>query len=199
LNTSPVVRIKRLSVPSLAQTFILTACLAVSWSSQAQSFSLQSPDVTPGQTIAQPYAFNGFGCSGENISPGLTWSNPPAGTRSFAVMVHDPDAITGGAGFWHWVVVDLPSNSRGISRGSGLASSTDFPQGTRQIATDFGVPGWGGPCPPSGDKAHRYNFTVYALKVEKLSLPAGATASLAGFMINANAIGAASFTGLYAR
>jgi Raf kinase inhibitor-like YbhB/YbcL family protein len=180
---------------------VLAGCaMALSLTSvQSQTFSLTSPDLPAGQAIGQSFAFNGFGCTGQNISPGLTWANPPAGTKSFAVMVHDPDAVTGGAGFWHWVVVDLPPNARGISRGAGKVESQEFPEGTRQIASDFGVPAWGGPCPPAGDQAHRYDFTVYALKVGKLGVPQGATASLTGFLVNANALGKASFTSTYGR
>lgn len=168
-------------------------------STQAQGFELNSADIAPGSTIEQAYAFNGFGCAGQNISPAIAWYNPPADTKSFAVMVHDPDAPTGGAGFWHWVVVDIPATSESLPHGVGTSEGSKLPGGTRQIATDFGTPGWGGPCPPVGDKPHRYVFTVYALKVDRLELPSNATASLAGFMVNANALGHASFTALYGR
>lgn len=165
----------------------------------AQAFLLQSADLAAGQAIPQSFAFNGFGCTGQNTSPALSWSNPPAGTKSFAVMVHDADALTGGAGFWHWAIVNLPAGSAGLVRGAGTADGRSLPEAARQIATDFGTPGWGGPCPPAGDKPHRYTFTVYALKVDKLDLPPTATASLSGFMVNANAIGKASFTSTYGR
>jgi Raf kinase inhibitor-like YbhB/YbcL family protein len=164
-----------------------------------EAFRFQSADITAGQAIPQIFAFNGFGCTGQNTSPALTWSNPPAGTKSFALMVHDPDAATGGAGFWHWAVVNLPAEMSGLARGAGTADGRALPEAARQIATDFGTPGWGGPCPPAGDKPHRYTFTVYALKVDKLELPSNATASLSGFMVNANAIGKASFTSTYGR
>lgn len=166
---------------------------------KAEAFALTSPDVTADLTIAQTFAFNGFGCTGQNVSPALAWSHVPAGTKSLAVMVHDPDAQTGGAGFWHWVVVNLPAASKGLARGAGTREGLGLPEPAFQIATDFGTPGWGGPCPPAGDTPHRYRFTVYALKVERLDLPANATASLAGFIVNANAIGRASFTARYGR
>jgi Raf kinase inhibitor-like YbhB/YbcL family protein len=175
------------------------ALLGAALTSHAQDFSLKSADVAAGQTIAQAFAFNGFGCIGNNVSPALSWANPPAGTKGFALTVHDPDAVTGGAGFWHWVVINLPAGVSGLQRGVGTADGKGLPETARQINTDFGAPGWGGPCPPAGDKPHRYVFTVYALKTEKLDLPAHATASLSGFMVNANAIGKASFTSLYGR
>jgi Raf kinase inhibitor-like YbhB/YbcL family protein len=176
-----------------------SALLATSVASSAQTFQIQSADIAAGQAIAQTFAFNGFGCTGQNISPTLGWSNPPAGTKSFALMVHDADAVTGGAGFWHWAVVNLPAGTSGLVRGAGTADGRALPESARQIATDFGTPGWGGPCPPAGDKPHRYTFTVYALKVDKLDLPPNATASLSGFMVNANALGKASLTSIYGR
>lgn len=165
----------------------------------AQTFQIESTDIAAGQSIPQRFAFNAFGCTGQNLSPALTWSNPPAGAKSFAVMVHDADAVTGGAGFWHWAVVNLPAGTSGLARGAGTADGQTLPGTARQIATDFGTPGWGGPCPPAGDKPHRYTFTVYALKVDTLDLPPNATASLSGFMVNANAIGKASLTSTYGR
>lgn len=169
------------------------------YSVQAQGFELSSTDIAPGSTIKQVHAFNSFGCTGQNTSPAITWQNPPAGTKSFAVMVHDPDAPTGGAGFWHWVVVDVPATAASLSRGAGTSQGSKLPAGARQITTDFGTPGWGGPCPPVGDKPHRYVFTVYALKVDRLELPGNATASFTGFLVNANALGHASFSALYGR
>jgi Raf kinase inhibitor-like YbhB/YbcL family protein len=180
---------------------LLTAVAAVTGtaSAYADKFTLSSADMPAGKPIAMQHVFNGFGCTGGNVSPALSWKNPPAGTKSFAVMVHDPDAPTGGAGFWHWAVVNLPASSTGLPQGAGAADSKALPEGARQINTDFGTPAWGGPCPPQGDKPHRYNFTVYALKVDKLDLPANATASLTGFMVNGNAIGKASLTARFGR
>jgi len=163
------------------------------------AFQASSPDISSGQSIAAKFIYQGFGCTGQNVSPAVMWKNAPPGTRSFALMVHDPDAPTGGAGFWHWVVVDIPAGTGFISQGAGTTDGKRLPAGSRQIASDFGTPGWGGPCPPAGDKPHHYHFTVYALKVDRLDLPANATASLAGFMVNANTLAKATFTGLYGR
>jgi Raf kinase inhibitor-like YbhB/YbcL family protein len=163
------------------------------------AFELSTPDLRAGQPIAMTHVFNGFGCTGQNISPALNWKNAPAGTKSFAVMVHDPDAPTGGAGFWHWVLVNVPATTASLPRNAGAGDGANLPGAARQINTDFGVPGWGGPCPPAGNKPHRYNFTVYALGVEKLDLPANATASLTGFMVNGNAIGKATLQGTFGR
>jgi Raf kinase inhibitor-like YbhB/YbcL family protein len=173
--------------------------LIASTAAQAADFVLRSPNITEDKLISEKYLFNGFGCTGGNVSPALVWMSPPADAKSFAVMVHDPDAPTGGSGWWHWVVINLPANTVGLQQGAGDPAAKKLPPGAVQINTDFGAPGWGGPCPPVGDKPHRYVFTVYALGVEKLDLPANATAALAGFMVNANAIGKASFTARYGR
>ena len=179
-----------------AAALALGSALATT-SAFAQSFELTSPDVSAAAPIAMKHVFNGFGCTGGNVSPALSWKNAPAGTKSFAVMVHDQDAPTGGAGFWHWVVVNLPASATGLA--SGVGDGKALPAGALQINTDFGQPGWGGPCPPQGRAPHRYTFTVYALKVDKLELPANATASLTGFMVGGNALGKASIEAKFGR
>lgn len=185
-----------------ANTFRRTAFFALALMASVQgasAFELNSPDVQAAKPIPQQFAFNAFGCTGGNLSPALTWRNAPAGTKSFALFVHDPDAKTGGAGFWHWVVVNIPAQTSGLPQNAGASSGQELPAGALQVATDFGTPGWGGPCPPQGDKPHRYVFTAYALKVDKLPLPSNPTASLAGFIVNANAIESATFTATYGR
>jgi hypothetical protein len=161
-------------------------------------FRLTSPDIRPNGTIAMEQVFNGFGCSGGNVSPALDWSGAPEATKSFALLVHDPDAPTGGAGWWHWLMINIPAGTIGLGKDAGKADGSKLPFGCVHIHTDFGGPGWGGPCPPPGDKPHRYNFTLYALKVDGLDA-SGASASLAGYMINANAIGKAKLTGKFGR
>ena len=179
--------------------FLAVPAVLLSLAAGAQNFEANSTDINSNTPIAQKFAFNGFGCTGDNLSPAIHWKNAPTGTKSFAVMVHDPDAPTGGAGFWHWVVIDIPASSVGLAQGIGTADGKALPATARQINTDFGTPGWGGPCPPVGDKPHRYNFTVYALKVDKLELAPNATAALTGFMVNMNTIDKAHFTGVYGR
>lgn len=165
----------------------------------AAAFTLSSPDIRPGGRMSDAQMFNGFGCTGQNISPALSWKGAPAGTKGYALLVHDPDAPTGGSGWWHWLVINIPASATGLPAGAGKPDGAALPAGAIQTNTDFGGPGWGGPCPPVGDKPHRYHFTLYALKTDKLELPAGATAALAGYMVNANSLGKARFTGLYGR
>ena len=177
----------------------LAAISLTSSAAQAEQFKLASPDIKPNGTIAEEQVFNGFGCSGKNISPALKWSGAPKGTKSFALLVHDPDAPTGGAGWWHWLGIDIPANVTELRKDSGKADGSNLQKGAVQIGTDFGASGWGGPCPPAGDKPHRYNFTLHALKAEKLDVPKDAKASLVGFMVNANSIGKTTLTGKYGR
>ena len=161
-------------------------------------FVLSSPDIPAGGTIPQEFEFNSFGCTGRNESPVLRWQGAPAGTQSLALTVYDPDAPSG-SGWWHWMVVDLPPTATELQANAGAAGSATLPTGARQIRNDYGSFAWGGVCPPPGAKPHRYVFTVHALSVPKLDVPDDATAALAGFMINANAIATASFTAHYGR
>jgi hypothetical protein len=169
----------------------------------AGAFELTSPDIKPGELAPEKFTFNGLGCHGQNISPALSWTDPPEGTKSLALMVHDPDAVTGGAGIWGWVVINIPATARSLEEGAGTADGAKLPAGSRQIANDYvgflNSPGWGGPCPPRGEKPHSYNFTLYAVKAETLNLPPNATGSHAGFLINLNALGKAKLTMTYGR
>jgi Raf kinase inhibitor-like YbhB/YbcL family protein len=164
----------------------------------ADKFTLVSAEVKPNVKIAEAQVYKGFDCNGGNVSPSLTWSNPPAGTKSFAVTVYDPDAPTG-SGWWHWVVFDLPADTTTLLTGAGSTASGKIPKGAVQSLTDFGAPGYGGPCPPKGDRPHRYVFTVHALKVEKLDLDEKAMPALVGFIVTANRLDKATFTSTYSR
>jgi len=165
---------------------------------QAAGFTLSSPTAKPGAKLPETHVFNGFGCSGKNLSPALKWSGAPKGTKSFAVTVYDPDAPTG-SGWWHWVVINLPASTTELPEGAGSLDSKGLPAGSQQVHSDFGTAAFGGACPPQGDKPHRYVFTVYALKTDKIEVPADGTAALAGFMIHANKLGSATFTSKYSR
>ncbi len=177
----------------------LAVCVALCATAvHAQDFKLVSSDIQANELIPRQFEFSGFGCQGTNRSPALSWNGAPADTRSYAVTVYDPDAPTG-SGWWHWLVVNIPARVSALPQDAGHVAGANLPPGARQVRNDFGVPAWGGVCPPPGERAHRYVFTVHALKVEKIDLPADATAALAGYMINANTIGKARFVARYAR
>jgi Raf kinase inhibitor-like YbhB/YbcL family protein len=160
-------------------------------------FTLTSADVKAGKPLTDQQVFNGFGCTGANVSPQLAWAGAPKDAKSFVVTVYDPDAPTG-SGWWHWVVYDIPAGTTELAQGAGSGKAA-LPAGAQQGRTDFGAPGFGGACPPVGDKPHRYVFTVTALKVEKLEVGPDASPALIGFMTHANALGSATFTATYAR
>jgi Raf kinase inhibitor-like YbhB/YbcL family protein len=164
----------------------------------APAFALSSPAFKSNAAIPDKYAFNGMGCTGANVSPPLEWKNPPAGTKSFVLMEHDPDAPTG-SGWWHWIVYDLPADATSLPEGAGAADGKALPKGAILGKTDMGTPAYGGACPPPGSPKHHYNFTLFALKIDKVEVPVGASAAMIGYMANANALGKAKLTGTYAR
>jgi Raf kinase inhibitor-like YbhB/YbcL family protein len=174
-----------------ALAILLAATLA-----QAANFTLTSPDL--GGQLAEQQVFAGFGCTGKNISPQLLWKNAPAGTRSFAITVYDPDAPTG-SGWWHWLVFNIPASVNQVAADAGNPARNLAPKGSIQSVTDYGKPGFGGACPPKGDKPHRYVFTVYALKVEKLELNSTSPPAMVGFQLNQNALAKASLISYYGR
>jgi Raf kinase inhibitor-like YbhB/YbcL family protein len=165
---------------------------------QAQSLTLTSPDIPEGGTIASEQVITGFGCTGGNTSPALNWSGAPAGTKSFAVSMFDPDAPTG-SGFWHWVVFNIPAGTTSFAKGAGDVKKKLMPKGAIQSRTDFGTPGYGGPCPPAGDKPHHYQITVFAVDVDKLPFARNqnASAAMVGFDLHFHTLAKATLTGLF--
>ena len=127
------------------------------------AFSISSTSFTDGGDIARK-----FTCDGADVSPQLAWAEPPAGTKSFALLVDDPDAPVGN---WnHWTLWNLPPEARGLSE--GVSKSAQLDDGSQQGRNDFRKTGYNGPCPPPG-KPHRYYFKLFALDA-KLALKAGA-------------------------
>jgi len=129
-----------------------------------ETMQLTSSTFSEGGTIPARYT-----CDSENVSPPLKWSGAPSGTKSFALIVDDPDAP---AGTWvHWVLYDLPATATELAEGT--PKSQYIPGGAKQGLNDFKHLGYGGPCPPHG-KAHRYFFKLYALD-RVIELKPGAT------------------------
>ncbi len=172
--------------------------LSLSSSIYANSLTLSSNDIAAGEYMSKKHEYNGFGCTGEDLSPHLTWSNAPKGTKSYAITAYDPDAPTG-SGWWHWQVVNIPANVTELASGAGSSKTNLAPKGSMQIESDYGTRGFGGACPPKGHGVHHYRFTVHALSVEHLALPENASGALAGYMINANTIESSTIEALYKR
>ncbi len=160
---------KRLTLVFLVSLSLLafSACApqreeAVSVEEAAMTLEVTSSAFTQGNPIPARYS-----CKGEDISPPLTWSDPPAGTQSFVLIMDDPDAPMG---TWvHWVIYNIPASARGLPE--NVPSDAQLPDGSVQGKNSWGRFGYGGPCPPSG--THRYFFKLYALDTT-LDLPAGA-------------------------
>lgn len=177
---------------------LLTAVTVLALPLTGHAFTLTSPVLKEGATLQMAQVANVFGCTGKNLSPALAWDNVPAGTKSLAVTVYDPDAPTG-SGWWHWVAFNLPPTLKSLPEGAGEAEGKALPKGTVQVRNDYGTPGFGGACPPPGAKPHRYVFTVHALNVDALPLDAGATPAAVGFYLNQHRLGTATLTAKYGR
>jgi Raf kinase inhibitor-like YbhB/YbcL family protein len=162
------------------------------------AFTLRSDNFAEQDSLPKEHVHHAMGAGGQNVSPQLSWSDAPAGTKSFALTLYDPDAPTG-SGWWHWVVYDIPANATSLPKGAGAAGGAQLPAGARQGRTDFGSKEYGGAAPPPGHGPHRYIFTLYALNVDKLDVPDDATAAYVGFMIHFAKIGEAKLTAKYER
>jgi Raf kinase inhibitor-like YbhB/YbcL family protein len=182
----------------LERLLLLLVFICVSTVSYAGEFVLSSPEIDDNTSLSEEQVYKGFGCLGQNSSPALVWSGAPEGTKTYAITVFDPDAPTG-SGWWHWLVYNIPSHVGGVVAGAGTTSGDLLPLGAIQGRSDYGEYTFGGACPPQGEEAHRYVFTVHALKSEKLDVPKDASAALISFLVNANSLGKASITATYGR
>jgi Raf kinase inhibitor-like YbhB/YbcL family protein len=144
------------------------------------TFALTSEAFTNGQAIPSQ-----FTCDGAGQPPPLAWGEPPDGTRSFALVVDDPDAPSGL--FRHWGAYNIPASARSV------------PGSAAQAVNDFGKPGYGGPCPPKGHGPHHYHFKLFALDVDRLDLPASAKVAQVESEADKHVVGRAELTGTYER
>ena len=164
-------------------------------------FTVRSDSFKDGDYLTKDHILSkdyGVGCEGGNKSPHLAWSGAPTGTKSFAVTCFDPDAPTG-SGFWHWLVVNVPPEVNELALDAGNPKVRKLPKEALQTRTDFGAPGYGGPCPPPGDHPHRYLFTVFAVGADSLPVTADTSAATIGFELNFNTLAKAAIMGLYKR
>lgn len=180
------------------QRIFFAAVLAAAGLAQAADFTLVSPEIKADAMIPKRFEFKGFDCTGDNKSPILKWSGAPPEAKSFAVTVYDPDAPSG-SGWWHWSVVNIPASVTELSSNAGDVGGAGLPKGAVQLPTDYGAAAWGGVCPPQGDKPHRYVFTVYAMKTDKVAVPAAATGASMEMLLTFGALSKASFTAKYGR
>ncbi|HTC48897.1 MAG TPA: YbhB/YbcL family Raf kinase inhibitor-like protein [Candidatus Aquilonibacter sp.] len=190
-----------LNVPRLTVLLTLLACLSAAQvkSIPRSRFVLSSPDTQLEAKVPEVYTANVFGCTGGNMSPPLQWSGAPAGTKSFVVTLFDPDEHSTPSGWWHWVVYDLPASTSSLPKGAGVEHSSILPPGTMQGRTDLGNDAYHGPCPDKGDRPHHYTFTVYALSVDKLDVPADSSGAMVVSTAGDHLLGKAVFVADYGR
>ncbi len=160
--------------------------------SSAESFSVASNTFVNGQTMPNSLIHSHFGCTGENKSPHLKWQGAPEGTKSFALIAHDPDAPRP-TGWYHWIVLNIPVSVRESKAGQQI----NHPM--MQVKNDFGSVTYGGACPPKGHGVHRYNFTVYALDCAALIPSPGSTPDSVERQVKKHALSSATITANYGR
>lgn len=163
-------------------------------STAGQALELTSPDVANGAALHMAQVHSR--CGGQDRSPALAWSGAPKGTGSYAVTMFDSDA-NGGAGFWHWLVFNIPASAQGLPAGAGSESA--LPNGAVQAQNDFGTPGYGGACPPPGSGTHHYAITLYALPAAQLPLGNNAGSAAVAAWLKSHALATAAVTATYKR
>jgi len=160
------------------------------------SFEVTSEDVHDGERLSPPQVSGIFGAGGEDISPQLSWSGFPEGTKSFAVTCYDPEAPTV-SGFWHWAVVDIPASVTTLARGAGDEQGSGLPGGAFQLRNDGGHTQYIGAAPPAGHGVHHYYFVVHAVDVESLGIDKGATPAFLGFNLYFHTLARAMIVATY--
>lgn len=161
---------------------------------EAATFTVTSTTVTDGAAFSAEQMSGIFGVpGGKDVSPQLSWTGAPAGTKSYAVTVYDPDAPTG-SGFWHWAVADIPATVTELPEGAGDETGSGLPAGAFQLPNDARAARFIGAAPPAGHGPHRYFIVVHALDVESIGVPAEATPAYLGFTMASHILGRAVLT-----
>jgi Raf kinase inhibitor-like YbhB/YbcL family protein len=189
-----IMRSDRLLRNSIFPTVLLAVMPAVAF---PQSFTVKVEDIDRDRNFSNAQVYNGFGCHGENISPRISWSHVPPGTKSIVLTVHDPDAPTGGLGWTHWNVVNISPSVTSIQQGAS-GNATLLPVGALETLTDFGDSTYGGPCPPPGE-SHRYVFTVSALSVANITVKPASSPALVAYQMHGNILAQARYVARYRR
>jgi Raf kinase inhibitor-like YbhB/YbcL family protein len=167
---------------------------------EASKIEVSSTDISEGGTVPAPHLSKAFGVEGgEDVSPQLSWSGAPEGTKSFVVSLYDPDAPTV-SGFWHWVCYDIPASVTSLPTGAGNPDKSGLPEGAKMLKNDAGFAGFCGAAPPPGHGTHRYIFCVSALPVENLPIDENTSPCVSQFnMFGAGVLGRGFLTATFGR
>jgi len=163
----------------------------------AEPFQVNVAGLKANEVIPERFVYNRSTCSGENISPEMSWSGVPASAKSLAIVVWDQDAPVSG-GFYHWVIVNIPVETKRLSEGAGNVASHKAPSGSIQLLNDWGESGYGGPCPP-GNSRHRYHFILSALSAQQLPVTARSKVSEATAAIKRSTLASAEQVLVYGK
>jgi Raf kinase inhibitor-like YbhB/YbcL family protein len=160
-----------------------------------KKLTLNSAMLHEGQRLPDAMVMTGVTSTAKNMSPDLKWSGAPVETKSFAVTMYDPDAPTGGLGFVHWVLFNIPADVHELEEGIGGKGNAGV--GAMHGHNDYGFAGYGGAAPPKGDPSHHYTVTVYALDLPKLDLDQTTTLAKLRFMMRGHVLTSGQITALY--
>lgn len=163
---------------------------------QVPSLTVTSETFADGDTLGEAQVFDSWGMEGGNVSPQLSWSGAPEGTKGYAVTCFDADAPTP-SGFWHWLLVGLPADTTSLPEDAGAEFGKHLPRGAFMMASDYSIKAFGGAAPPQGDRPHRYIFAVHALDTDDLGLDDTASGAATAFTIGSHLLARGTITGLY--
>jgi len=156
--------------------------------------TVSSTSIQNSSRLPQAHVFDGWGLTGGNLSPQLSWSGAPEATKGYAVTCFDPDAPTP-SGFWHWLLVGIPADVTSLDAGAGTADAA--PKGAFHVANDFGDKKYDGAAPPAGDRNHRYLFAVHALDTDDLGVDDSASAAVTAFNLGFHTLARGVITATY--
>jgi hypothetical protein len=188
---------KRFICSTIFMVFCVFTMRFIESAAGAEPFQVNVAGLSANDVVPARFVYNQAGCSGENISPEITWSGVPAAAKSLAIVVWDQDAPVSG-GFYHWVILNVPVGTKRLPEGAGNVASHKAPSGSIQLVNDWGEPGYGGPCPP-GNSRHRYHFILYALSAQQLPITARSKISEATATIKKSTIASAEQVLVYGR
>ena len=174
----------------MSQVLFAVAAMAALLATPASAMTLKSSDAAEGVFFQQTQICTRYG--GGDVSPALSWSGAPQGTKSFAVTMFDPDAH--GDGWWHWLVVNIPAATTGLAQGAGRGT---LPDGAVALQNSSGEARYDGSCPPAGSGLHHYEITVWALGDASAPLDPAGDPNAAGDWLQKHSIGMARLTPVY--